>query len=99
VNEQKYFASTDGSYIDQDIHRLFPSFTVTKIDSASNSFQTRRSLSAPVGMGYEYLNPTAAKKLPALPPRYKKRYDMLEDIKFATKQAGRKDHRKICRPG
>jgi TldD protein len=26
VNEQKYFASTDGSYIDQDIHRISPNF-------------------------------------------------------------------------
>ena len=23
VNEQKYFASTDGSYIDQDVHRIW----------------------------------------------------------------------------
>src|SRR5688572_2382175 len=29
VNEQKYFASTDGSYIDQDIHRIWPTFTIT----------------------------------------------------------------------
>jgi len=29
VNEQKYFASTDGSYIDQDIHRIWPTFGVT----------------------------------------------------------------------
>jgi TldD protein len=29
VNEQKYFASTDGSYIDQDIHRIWPTFTVS----------------------------------------------------------------------
>src|SRR5687768_3975869 len=33
VNEQKYFASTDGSYIDQDVHRLWPTFTVTKTDA------------------------------------------------------------------
>ena len=26
VNEQKYFASTDGSYIDQDVHRLISEF-------------------------------------------------------------------------
>jgi TldD protein len=90
VNEQKYFASTDGSYIDQDIHRLFPSFTVTKIDSASNSFQTRRSLSSPVGMGYEYLTPSASETIAGVTPRYKKRYDMLEDMKFATKQAAEK---------
>ncbi len=24
VNEQEFFASTDGSYIDQDVHRLYP---------------------------------------------------------------------------
>ncbi|MBD1386014.1 TldD/PmbA family protein [Mucilaginibacter rigui] len=99
VNEQKYFASTDGSYIDQDIHRIFPSFTVTKIDSASNSFQTRRSLSSPVGMGYEYLNPTESEKVTGITTRYKKRYDMLEDIKFATKQAAEKITAKSVDPG
>src|SRR6202012_4338015 len=52
INEQKYFASTDGSYIDQDIHRLYPNFNVTKTDKATGKFQTRRSLSSPVGMGY-----------------------------------------------
>ncbi|MDT4839767.1 hypothetical protein FQZ97_735650 [compost metagenome] len=26
VNEQKYFASSDNSYIDQDIHRIWPTF-------------------------------------------------------------------------
>jgi TldD protein len=99
VNEQKYFASTDGSYIDQDVHRLFPSFTVTKIDSASNSFQTRRSLSSPVGMGYEYLTPMASETIGGITPRYKKRYDLLEDMKFATKQAAEKITAKSVDPG
>src|ERR1700744_4701451 len=63
INEQKYFASTDGSYIDQNIHRIYPNFTVTKIDKASGKFQTRRSLSSPVGMGSEYLTPTAGSKV------------------------------------
>jgi TldD protein len=99
VNEQKYFASTDGSYIDQDIHRFYPSFTVTKIDPAKNSFETRRSLSAPMGMGYEYLTPLASETLPGITPRYKMRYDMLEDIKFATKQAGEKINAKSVDPG
>jgi TldD protein len=49
VNEQKYFASTDGSYIDQDVHRLYPNFIVTKVDKTSGKFETRRSLSSPVG--------------------------------------------------
>ena len=99
VNEQKYFASTDGSYIDQDIHRIYPTFSVTKIDSASNSFQTRRSLSSPMGMGYEYLNPLDSEKVNGITTRYKKRYDMLEDMKFATKQAAEKTSAKTVEPG
>ncbi|RYU86833.1 TldD/PmbA family protein [Mucilaginibacter terrigena] len=99
VNEQKYFASTDGSYIDQDIHRLYPAFTVTKIDSAKNAFETRRSLSSPVGMGYEYLVPLDSEKVTGVTPRYKKRYDMLEDMKFATTQAAEKISAKSVDPG
>jgi len=56
VNEQKYFASTDGSYIDQDVHRIWAPMTVTAIDKASGKFRTREGLSAPMGMGFEYLD-------------------------------------------
>ena len=41
VNEQKYFASTDGSYIDQDVHRIWAPFTVTAVDKASGKFRTK----------------------------------------------------------
>ncbi|QHS55483.1 TldD/PmbA family protein [Mucilaginibacter sp. 14171R-50] len=99
VNEQKYFASTDGSYIDQDIHRIYPNFTVTKRDVAQNAFETRRSLSSPMGMGYEYLIPSASEKVTGITTRYKKRYDMLEDIKYATKQAAEKISSKSVDPG
>ena len=84
VNEQKYFASTDGSYIDQDVHRIYPFFNVTKIDKATGKFETRRSFSSPVGMGYEYLTPTADSKVSGIVTRYKNRYDILEDVKNAT---------------
>src|SRR5690606_12145988 len=47
VNEQKYFASSDGSYIDQDIHRIWPTFTVTTVDKSTGTFKTRQALSAP----------------------------------------------------
>src|SRR5258708_7964974 len=57
VNEQKYFASTDGSYIDQDIHRIWPIFAATCIDSKTGTFETRHSVSARRGVGYEYLIP------------------------------------------
>jgi len=99
VNEQKYFASTDGSYIDQDVHRIYPAFNVTKIDSAQGSFETRRSLSSPVGMGYEYLTPLDNEKVGGVTTRYKHRYDMLEDIKAAAQQAGDKIKAKSVDPG
>ena len=99
VNEQKYFASTDGSYIDQDIHRLYPNFTVTKIDKASGKFVTRRSLSSPVGLGYEYLEPGSANKVAGIVTRYKDRYDILEDIKAATVETGQKLKAKSVEPG
>lgn len=99
VNEQKYFASTDGSYIDQDVHRIYPTFTVTKIDQASGKFDTRAAFSSPVGMGYEYLTPTAASKVPGIVTRYKDRYDILEDVKNATTDVQQKMKGKTVEPG
>jgi TldD protein len=99
VNEQKYFASTDGSYIDQDIHRFYPNFNVTKIDKASGKFQTRRSLSSPVGMGYEYLTATAENKVQGIVTRYKDRYDILEDVKNAAADVAQKITAKSVEPG
>nr|WP_293834265.1 TldD/PmbA family protein [uncultured Arsenicibacter sp.] len=90
VNEQKYFASTDGSYIDQDVHRIWPNFTVTAVDPASGKFQTRNSLSAPVGMSYEYLQTNPSDKVDGVTTRYKMGYDMLEDVVAAAKQAKQK---------
>lgn len=90
VNEQKYFASSDGSYIDQDIHRIWPIFNVTTIDPKSGKFETRRTLSAPMGMGYEYLQTNPSDKITGITTRYNKGYDMLEDVIAASKQAKEK---------
>ena len=99
VNEQKYFASTDGSYIDQDIHRMYPFFNVTRIDKASGKFQTRQSLSSPVGMGYEYLTSLGDSKVTGVVTRYRNRYDMLEDVKFAASNVEEKIKAKSVEPG
>jgi TldD protein len=99
VNEQKYFASTDGSYIDQDIHRIYPNFQVTKIDRSNGKFDTIRSLSTPMGMGYEYLDPTESSKVKGVVTRYKDRYDILEDIKAATVNVDQKMKAKSVEPG
>jgi TldD protein len=99
VNEQKYFASTDGSYIDQDIHRIWPTFFLTKIDSKTGKFETRNSLSAPMGMGYEYLQARPEDKISGITTFYKGRYDMLEDSKAAAGQLGQKLAAKSVEPG
>jgi TldD protein len=99
INEQKYFASTDGSYIDQDIHRFYPNFNVTKIDKATGKFQTRKSLSSPVGMGYEYLTCPPASKVQGIVTRYKDRYDILEDVKNAAADVTQKITAKSVEPG
>ncbi len=92
VNEQKYFASSDGSYIDQDIHRIWPTFTVTAVDKQAGKFKTRDAISSPMGMGYEYLDGLASEKIAA--PNglvgYRNSYDMVEDAIMAAKQAKEK---------
>jgi len=101
VNEQKYFASSDGSYIDQDIHRIWPTFTVSAIDKASGKFKSRDALSAPMGMGYEYLIPKKEDKLqgPSGIILYKKSYDIIEDATLAAKQAKDMISAKSVEPG
>ncbi|AMR31476.1 TldD protein [Mucilaginibacter sp. PAMC 26640] len=99
VNEQKYFASTDGSYIDQDIHRVWPTFGVTKIDEKTGKFETRQSLSAPRGMGYEYLMPRESDKIHGVTTLYRDRYDMHEDAAAAALQAAQKLKAKSVEPG
>src|SRR6478609_11666592 len=101
INEQKYFASTDGSYIDQDIHRIWPTFTVSVIDRASGKFKTRDALSAPVGRGFEYMIPKAEDKLssPAGMMLYRNSYDIVEDITAAASQAKEMITAKSVEPG
>ncbi|MBA4285401.1 MAG: TldD protein [Xanthomonadaceae bacterium] len=101
VNEQKYFASTDNSYIDQDIHRIWTPMQVTAIDKKSGKFRTRSELSAPMGMGYEYLDAKASgkRKLPGGVIGYTDSYDMVEDAVAAARQARAKLTARSVKPG
>lgn len=89
VNEQKYFASTEGSYIDQDVHRIWPTFGVTAIDRGAGKFKSRQALSAPMGLGYEYMDGLESEKLegPEGLRLYRNSYDIIEDATLAAKQA------------
>ena len=71
VNEQKYFASTDGSHIEQSLIRSYPSFSVTAVDRGTGKFYSRAALTAPMGMGYEYVES----------------YPLLEEAQVAAEEA------------
>ncbi|USX27395.1 TldD/PmbA family protein [Oxalobacteraceae bacterium OTU3CINTB1] len=102
VNQQKYFASTDGSYIDQDLHRLWMPVFATAVDKKTNKFRSRQGLSAPVGMGYEYLDARPEHKIKAaggVTTLYTGSYDLIEDARAAGKQAKQKLTAKSVEPG
>ena len=103
INEQKYFASTDGSYIDQDIHRIWPTFTVSVVDRATGKFRSRDALSSPMGLGYEYLTPKAVDQVAGPAGTgligYRNSYDILADATLAAKQAKEKITAKSVVPG
>ncbi|MBN7136421.1 TldD protein [Lysobacter enzymogenes] len=101
INEQKYFASTDGSYIDQDIHRIWLPLTATAVDKASGKFRTRDGLSAPMGMGFEYLDADPAGKfaLPGGLTGYGRSYDVIEDAIAAARHARAKLKAPSVKPG
>ncbi len=102
VNQQKYFASTDGSYIDQDIHRLWSPFTATAVDKASGKFRTRDGLSSPAGMGYEFFDAGPQHKIRAaggVTTLYRGAYDIVEDARAAGRQAREKLTAKSVEPG
>ncbi|WP_029922118.1 TldD/PmbA family protein [Nevskia soli] len=101
VNEQKYFASTDGSYIDQDIHRIWSPMQVTAVDKKTGKFRIRRGLSAPMGMGYEYLDARKDGRivLPGGATVYSTSYDMHADAIAAARQARQKLSAPSVKPG
>ncbi|HYJ78704.1 MAG TPA: TldD/PmbA family protein, partial [Longimicrobiaceae bacterium] len=56
LKQEKTFASTDGSYIEQTIYRSFPLMTVTAVSADFSDFQSRQSTDVtPRGMGYEHV--------------------------------------------
>ncbi len=55
VREEKFFASSNGSRIEQTRVRCMPDGEVTVIDQATGRFASRASLAAPRGSGYDYI--------------------------------------------
>jgi TldD protein len=56
VDEQKVFASSEGSRITQRMVRTYPNFTVTAADRTTGDFQTRSVVDRAQLVGYEYVD-------------------------------------------
>jgi len=99
VNEQKFFASTDGSYIDQDVHRLWAPFFATAVGAAG--FKQRSGLGNPVGMGFEYLDGDPAEQIQVQGANvgYRNSYDMVKDAREAGQQLQAKLKARSVEPG
>ncbi len=99
VNEQKYFASTEGSYIDQDVHRLWAPFFATAV--GPTGFKQRSGLGNPVGMGFEYLDGDPSKQIHVEGANvgYGFSYDMVKDAKDAGEQLQAKLKARSVEPG
>ena len=83
VNEWKYFGSSEGSYIKQDLHRLWPEFTVTLVDKDSGKFDSIDSKTVPIGKGYEYVE----------------EYDFISDVEKAVEEVKMKQKARSIEPG
>lgn len=55
VREEKFFASSRGSRIEQTRVRVMPETEVTVVDQATGHFASRAGFAAPRGSGYDYI--------------------------------------------
>jgi TldD protein len=86
VDEQKYFASTEGSRITQRLVRTYPQFTTTAADRASGDFQTRAVVDRAQLVGYEYVE-----DYPWLRDAERAGHEAVEKLKAKPAAAGRYD--------
>ncbi len=86
VDEQKYFASSEGSRITQRLVRTYPQFTTTAADRASGDFQTRAVVDRAQLVGYEYVEDH-----PWLADAERAGHEVVEKLKSRPVSAGRYD--------
>jgi TldD protein len=86
VDEQKYFASSEGSRITQRLVRTYPQFTATASDRASGDFQTRAVVDRAQLVGYEYVE-----DYPWLQDAEKAGHEVVEKLKAKPAAPGRYD--------
>jgi TldD protein len=86
VDEQKYFASSEGSRIAQRLVRTYPQFSVTAADRASGDFQSRPVVDRAQLVGYEYID-----DYPWLRDAEKAGHEVVEKLKSKPVAPGKYD--------
>ena len=86
VDEQKYFASSEGSRITQRLVRTYPQFSTTAADKATGDFQTRAVVDRAQLVGYEYVE-----DYPWLRDAERAGHEVVEKLKAKPVAAGRYD--------
>jgi TldD protein len=86
VDEQKYFASSEGSRITQRLVRTYPQFSVTAADRAAGDFATRPVVDRAQLIGYEYVE-----DYPWLRDAEKAGNEVVEKLKAKPASPGRYD--------
>src|SRR6185436_3187176 len=86
TDEQKYFASSEGSRITQRLIRTYPQLQTTATDRASGDFQTRPVVDRAKLIGYEYVE-----EYPWLADAEKAGHEVVEKLKSKPVAAGRYD--------
>ena len=86
VDEQKYFASSEGSRITQRLVRTYPQFSTTAANRDSGDFQTRAVVDRAQLVGYEYLE-----EYPWLRDAEKAGHEVVEKLTSKPVESGRYD--------
>ena len=86
VDEQKYFASTEGSRITQRLVRTYPQFSTTAADRSTGDFQSRPVVDRAQLLGYEYVE-----DYPWIADAEKAGHEVVEKLKAKPVSAGRYD--------
>jgi TldD protein len=86
ADEQKYFASSEGSRITQRLVRTYPQFSTTAADKSTGDFQTRAVVDRAQLVGYEYVD-----EYPWLRDAERAGREVVEKLKAKPVAAGRYD--------
>jgi TldD protein len=86
VDEQKYFASSEGSRVAQRLVRTYPQFSTTAANRAAGDFQTRAVVDRAQLVGYEYVE-----DYPWLRDAEKAGHEVVEKLKSKPVSPGKYD--------